>query len=150
MEKKHKTYYAAIAADEAWSAELRRLFGKRAGDVRYTYEGAGATGSVLRALHDAKMDADRALLSASSTRRPVVACECSENYLRVDLLIDGVVYRGANVHGAGGLYSKKDSPRLLARLEKPEEVIRVYTKFKAEGDESFYVRAKQVSVVGVP
>ena len=83
-------------------------------------------------------------------RRPVILCDGSGNYLRVDLLIDGVVYRGANVPGAGGLYPEHAVNRLLARLEKPEEVIRVYTKFRAEGDESFYARAKQITVVGVP
>lgn len=54
-------YYTALAADEAWSKELRRLFGKRAGDVRYTKQGEGAPGSELRRLHDAKLAADRAL-----------------------------------------------------------------------------------------
>ncbi len=39
-------------ADNAWSAELGRLFGKRAGDVRYTKQGKGEPGSVLRATHD--------------------------------------------------------------------------------------------------
>ena len=41
------------AADKAWSAELVRLFGRDAGDVRYTAEGKGQPGSVLRQLHDA-------------------------------------------------------------------------------------------------
>ena len=50
---------AAIAADDAWSAELRRLYGDQAGDVRYTAKGAGANGSELRRLHDAKVTADR-------------------------------------------------------------------------------------------
>jgi hypothetical protein len=54
----HGPYRAAISADEAWGAELRRLFGKRAGDVRYTPKGAGAPGSELRRLHDAKVAAD--------------------------------------------------------------------------------------------
>lgn len=39
-------------ADDEWSAELKRLFGKRAGDVRYTKEGEGAAGSRLRALYE--------------------------------------------------------------------------------------------------
>jgi hypothetical protein len=54
-------YLAACAADDAYGAELRRLFGARAGDVRYTLKGAGAPGSALRALRDAKLAADRAL-----------------------------------------------------------------------------------------
>lgn len=39
-------------ADDAWSAELTRQFGKAAGDVRYTAQGMGDEGSPLRALHD--------------------------------------------------------------------------------------------------
>lgn len=44
---------AAMDADNAWSAELQRQFGKRAGDVRYTSVGEGAKGSTLRTLYDA-------------------------------------------------------------------------------------------------
>ncbi len=51
----------AYQADDAWGAELRRLFGKHAGDVRYTQRGKGEPGSELRRLHDAKMAADRAM-----------------------------------------------------------------------------------------
>ena len=40
-EEKEAAYLAFKAADEAWSAELERLFGKRAGDVRYTKEAQG-------------------------------------------------------------------------------------------------------------
>ncbi len=54
-------YYAAMDADEAYGAELRRLFGKRAGDVRYTAKGNGEPGSRLRALYHAKLEADRVL-----------------------------------------------------------------------------------------
>lgn len=49
---------AAYAADDAYSAELRRLFGKNAGDVRYTRRGAGEPGTELRRLSDAKLAAD--------------------------------------------------------------------------------------------
>lgn len=31
---------AFAKADEAWTKDLQRVFGKRAGDVRYTHEGA--------------------------------------------------------------------------------------------------------------
>jgi hypothetical protein len=41
-------------ADDAWSAELRRVFGKHSGDARYTPIGKGEEGSVLRQLHDAR------------------------------------------------------------------------------------------------
>lgn len=60
----HSAYRAAQAADEAWSNELRRLFGKKAGDVRYTSRGAGAPGSKLRRLHDTKLAADEQLRRA--------------------------------------------------------------------------------------
>src|SRR6202789_1014315 len=35
----------ALAADAAYSAELQRLFGARAGDLRYTRAGAGELGT---------------------------------------------------------------------------------------------------------
>jgi hypothetical protein len=57
-------YTEALAADDAWGAELRRLFGKRAGDVRYTERGAGEPGSELRCLYDAKLAADERLWRA--------------------------------------------------------------------------------------
>lgn len=40
---------AYLAADDAWRNELVRLFGWRAGDVRYTAE--GRTGPTLTPLH---------------------------------------------------------------------------------------------------
>jgi hypothetical protein len=52
-------YHAAIAADAAWSAELLRRFGKRAGDVRYTKQGEGEPGSTLRRLYVAWVNAER-------------------------------------------------------------------------------------------
>lgn len=45
---------AAQVTDDAWSVELRRLFGKRAGDVRYTVRGRGELGSELRRLYEAR------------------------------------------------------------------------------------------------
>jgi len=41
----------ALRADHAWSIELLRLFGKNAGDVRYTAKGCGEEGSELRRLY---------------------------------------------------------------------------------------------------
>jgi len=38
---KFTAYYAAQEADNAWSAELVRVFGKKAGNARYTPEGRG-------------------------------------------------------------------------------------------------------------
>lgn len=57
----HAAYRAAITADEAWGAELRRMFGKAAGDIRYRAAGTGLPGSHLRHLHDAKLAADAAV-----------------------------------------------------------------------------------------
>jgi len=51
---------AYVAADAAWSAELKRIFGKHAGDARYTDRGKGETGSDLRRLHDAARAANAA------------------------------------------------------------------------------------------
>lgn len=62
-------YVAACAADDAYGAELRRLFGARAGDVRYTLKGSGKPGSELRRLRDTKLAADRALAEATQTAR---------------------------------------------------------------------------------
>jgi hypothetical protein len=45
-----KTLTAFQLADQNWSRELQRQFGKRAGDVRYTAE--GRSGAKLRKLHD--------------------------------------------------------------------------------------------------
>lgn len=49
----HEAYYAACAADAAWHGELVRIYGKRAGDVRYTKAGRGKSGTVLRERYDA-------------------------------------------------------------------------------------------------
>lgn len=54
MDSKFPITKAFQAADEAWSAELVRCFGKHAGDKRYLPEGKGAPGSVLRLTHDAR------------------------------------------------------------------------------------------------
>jgi hypothetical protein len=49
-------------ADDAWSAELRRVFGKQSGQARYEERGKGQEGSELRRLHDAREAARRAWL----------------------------------------------------------------------------------------
>ena len=54
------------AADDAWGAELRRVFGKDAGQARYEPRGKGADGSALRRLHDAR-DAARLAWHQSAT-----------------------------------------------------------------------------------
>lgn len=42
------------AADDAWSTELRAVFGKDASAARYQSCGHGDEGSNLRSLHDAR------------------------------------------------------------------------------------------------
>ena len=44
-------------ADDAWGDELRRVFGKNAGQARYETRGKGEPGSELRRLHDAREQA---------------------------------------------------------------------------------------------
>ena len=58
---KQELYKAALAADEAFQAELVRVFGKRnAGDARY--DARGKSTQVLRDLLNAKVAADQAFL----------------------------------------------------------------------------------------
>jgi len=58
----------AQITDDAWSLELRRMFGKKAGDVRYTDAGHGQPGSRLRQLYDARKSAQRSWLLAVQDR----------------------------------------------------------------------------------
>ena len=58
MSEKDRLYYAAVAADDAWGAELVKLFGKRAGDARYTIEGISTP--ELTRLYREKLEADEA------------------------------------------------------------------------------------------
>lgn len=53
----------AREADAAYSAELRRVFGKLAGDARY--DARGTSTPELRRLSDAKVAADAAVRAAS-------------------------------------------------------------------------------------
>lgn len=55
-------YRAAIAADDAYSAELRRVFGKAANEARY--DARGESTPELRRLSDAKVAADAARVAA--------------------------------------------------------------------------------------
>ncbi len=61
------TYYAAADADAAWSAELRRVFGKSSGDARY--DARGTSTPELRRLYDAKIAADEAQRADAAARR---------------------------------------------------------------------------------
>lgn len=60
MNPHHIAYNAFAAADDAWSAELVRAFGKRASEARYTAEGKGEPGTPLRAASDAFHEARKA------------------------------------------------------------------------------------------
>ena len=55
--EKHK---AALQTDNEWSAELCKVFGKHAGDARYTRQGEGVPGSALRAAYEARQAAQEA------------------------------------------------------------------------------------------
>lgn len=54
---KHRAYRAAVAADAAWSRELQRVYGKRAGDARYDKRGVATP--ELRRLHAAWVAAEQ-------------------------------------------------------------------------------------------
>ena len=65
----HAAYHAAVQADEAWHAELVHLFGKKAGDVRYTSAGRGEPGSRLNMLYLAFQEAsERQRVAAENLR----------------------------------------------------------------------------------
>ena len=61
MNAHEHAYRAAIAADEAYSAELTRVYGRKACDARYDERGT-ATGT-LASLSAAKLEADAAWLA---------------------------------------------------------------------------------------
>lgn len=63
---KHSAYRAAVAADAAWSRELQRVYGKRAGDARYDKRGVATP--ELRRLHDAWV------LKEQRRENPVTSC----------------------------------------------------------------------------
>lgn len=69
MPNRYFPYTAALKpfqdADDAWSAELQRVFGKDAGQARYEPRGKGEEGSELRRLHDTR-DAARAAWHATA------------------------------------------------------------------------------------
>ena len=62
-------YKLAIAADAEWSRLLRKEFGKRAGDMRYTEQGKGTVGSELEAAHIAFQIANKAWLDKMQADR---------------------------------------------------------------------------------
>lgn len=52
-------------ADDAWTAEVRRVFGRDAGTARYQLRGKGDEGSELRRLHDNREAARAAWLRSA-------------------------------------------------------------------------------------
>jgi hypothetical protein len=62
-------YQAALAADRLWGAELRRLYGKDAGDARYQTRGEGRPGSTLRDAYVGFRDASAAWRDAVTAAR---------------------------------------------------------------------------------
>lgn len=55
--EKHR---AALKTDNAWQAELEKVFGKQAGDKRYVRAGKGEPGTALRAAYEARQMAQEA------------------------------------------------------------------------------------------
>ena len=70
--------------------------------------------------------------------------------LRLDVEIDGVEHKDVRIHGAGGLLpaTKDGLARLVVRIAK-NDVIRIYTRWSAEGSESFDVPGNQLSIMKV-
>lgn len=56
-------------ADHAWGRELVALFGRAAGNVRYTKQGRGEEGSQLRQLYTERTEAQRAWDAARDAGR---------------------------------------------------------------------------------
>jgi len=56
-----KLLCAALWADDLWSTELVRLYGRRSGDARYDERGRGEAGSVLREIYDLRQAATAGL-----------------------------------------------------------------------------------------
>ena len=59
-----KLYHAAVNADDAWHAELVRLFGKQACNIRYTKQGEGNAGTELNRLYLAWVHANNEWMKA--------------------------------------------------------------------------------------
>lgn len=65
-----QAYNIALAADAAWSAELRKAFGKHAGDVRYTSRGEGSPGTPLNNAYLVFRRTNDAWLAKTKESRP--------------------------------------------------------------------------------
>lgn len=66
---KQEAYKAFAEADDRFSRALFKSFGKRAGDVRYTPEGKGEAGTVLRMIHDLRAAAQQVWFDAIERER---------------------------------------------------------------------------------
>jgi hypothetical protein len=67
-----RLYQAALNDDIAWSRELRRIYGRRAGDARY--DDRGVSTPELRELRTQKVESDKIWLAAlRATREPLHA-----------------------------------------------------------------------------
>ncbi len=72
-------YHAFAAADAAWQAELERLFGKNAGDIRYTLEGrSGPTLFQLYAEVRRTNDAWQAVINPIQHAKIIAALEAHQ------------------------------------------------------------------------
>ncbi len=103
------------AADSAWSADLKRRFGKKAGDVRYTDAGKGEAGSKLRALYDAR---EAARQRWDEVRAADAEAALQEPGWWQELTAAG---KGDLIHDAGAAIERKISPRTTWNNLLPEE-----------------------------
>ena len=68
-------YQAALQADILWSRELRRIYGRSAGDARYDFRGRSTP--LLRELKAKKLDADSAWRAALYDTRETRKVSCA-------------------------------------------------------------------------
>lgn len=66
-------YARAIAAETAWSIQLRKHFGRDACNARYETRGRGVPGGALREAYDARTAAMAALHAYWDSRRMIRA-----------------------------------------------------------------------------
>lgn len=84
-----------------------------------------------------------------SEKPKVVECRVSSRYARFDLVIDGVLYLDAAVHGWGGIMRERNGQRALARFfhKMTEGDVRIYTAVGAGSDTYFYADSKWIRVL---
>ena len=71
--------------------------------------------------------------------------------LVVDLACEGVTYSQVRVHGAGGLLTNRDLPRLQAWISHPHSwpKLRVYTFYSNDRDEWVDLETSRVRLIGL-